>query len=198
MKTNSQKKIKYLTSILSLFINFIYSQDKIKILFKDGTHFVDSYKAKGNELKSVTTKERFHIDTMKELTYYHKNDSTHYYVINTKTHKNSKNSYKQLARKVYSGGNINLYYIYENWTSIGPHSTFSYNSYDYAYAQKITDEYAYNIGYIYGAAQKSIKKRIGMYFSDCPDLVSKVKNNKIKKKNSLEIVEYYDKKCLIK
>ncbi len=72
LKLTVKKKIKYLTSILSLFINFIYSQDKIKILFKDGTHFVDSYKAKGNELKSMTTKERFHIDTMKELTYYHK------------------------------------------------------------------------------------------------------------------------------
>ncbi len=41
--------------------------------------------------------------------------------------------------------------------------------------------------------QKSIKKHIGMYFSDCPGLVSK-----ITKDNSLKIVEYYDKKCSIK
>tara|TARA_B110000037_G_C16800418_1_gene375289 strand:- start:27 stop:560 length:534 start_codon:yes stop_codon:yes gene_type:complete len=172
-----------------------YSQYQLKIKFNNGAEKIDNYKAKGWNLTSLTTGKKYHLNEMKEVTYYSENDSIHYYVIDTKTYLKSKKSRKNLARKKFEGKNIELYYVYFNWTQNHTNGVMSNNSYDEAFVKKKNEKFAYNIGYIYGAGYKGIKKRVRKYFSDCPDLINKVNKNKIKKKNTLGIVEYYNKNC---
>ena len=188
-------KIKFLLITL-LFIGYnSYSQLKLNVIFNDGTEKMDYYKAKGEELFALSNNKRYHIDELKELTYYTEKDTTHYYVVETKTYVKSKKSKKNIARKAYDGKNIELYYIHYNWTTMHTNSIMSFNSYDEAFVRRKGEEFVYNIGYIYGAGYKGIKKRVKEYFTDCTVLVEKVKKNKIKKKNTLEIVKYYDENC---
>ena len=51
------------------------------------------------------------------------------------------------------------------------------------------------MGYIYGAGQRGIKKRVRDYFTDCPTLINKVDTNEIPKKEIEEIVLFYELKC---
>lgn len=188
-------KTKFSLITLLLFSYNSYSQLKLNVIFNDGTEKMDYYETEGDELLALSNNKRFHIDEIKELTYYTEKDTTHYYVVETKTYVESKKSKKDIARKAYDGENIELYYIYYNWTKIHTNSTMSFNSYDEAFVRRKGEEFVYNIGYIYGAGYKGIKKRVKEYFTDCPKLVEKVKQNKIKKNNSLEIVKYYDENC---
>lgn len=188
------------TLILSILLTFIcytksFSQYKLKIIFKDGTEKTDTYKAKGWKLTSLTTDEKFHLNDMKEITYYKDDKSFKYYVIDTKTYVKSKRSKIRLARKAYEGKNIELYYVYFRWTDGHGTGSFSVNAYDEAFVKKKDEPYAYNMGYIYGLMYEGIKKRVRVYFKDCPELIQKVNKNKIKKKNTLEMVTFYDQHC---
>lgn len=145
--------------IVLLFISFnSYSQLKLNVIFNDGTEKMDYYKTKGDELLCLSNNKRYHIDEIKEFTYYTEKDTTHYYVVDTKTYVNSKKSKKDIARKVYDGENIELYYIHYSWTTMHTNSTMSFNSYDEAFVKRKGEKFVYNIGYIYGAGYKGIKK----------------------------------------
>ncbi|MCF6280409.1 MAG: hypothetical protein L3J14_08690 [Flavobacteriaceae bacterium] len=42
---------------------------------------------------------------------------------------------------------------------------------------------------------KNFKKAASEYFSDCPKLVWMIKNKELKKRDIVEIVDYYNKNC---
>ncbi len=190
------KKLSLIIFLITISHN-VFSQMKMRILFKDGSEKIDDYKYKGNELLSVSDKKKYHIDDIRELYYYTKEDTLHYYVIDTKKYITSKNSNKRFAQKKFNGKNIELYYVHFNWTTLHPNSTVSFNNYyDEAFVKRKDEEYAYNMGYIYGAAQKGIKKRVEAYFTDCPELIDRVKRNEIERKDTMEIVRYYDEYCI--
>lgn len=62
--------------------------------------------------------------------------------------------------------------------------------------KKNEDTIAYNLGYIYGVQARGILKRVEDYFTDCPQLIDLVKNNKIKKTETIKMVEFYEKNCI--
>ncbi len=177
----------------------LYAQLKLNVVFNDGTEKMDYYKIKGRkELRALSDNKKYTIDQIKEVTYYSEKDPTQYdtyNVVDIKTYVKSKKSKKEFARKAYEGENIELYYIHYNWSTMHANSMMSFNAYDEAFVRRKGEEFVYNIGYIYGAGYKGIKKRIKEYFTDCPELVEKVKENKIKKNNTMEIVKFYDENC---
>lgn len=66
----------------------------------------------------------------------------------------------------------------------GTPTTFSSNS-RLAFVKRTNEDVALNMGYIFGAGQRGIKKRVREYFTDCNDLITKVNKIKIKKKLTL-------------
>ena len=64
------------------------------------------------------------------------------------------------------------------------------------YLSKGNDDYVTTIAY-FGSLNvgKSFKKKAIKYFSDCPNLVQKIKDKVYKKRDIKEIVEYYNSNC---
>ena len=89
-----------------------------------------------------------------------------------------------------------MYYIAETIHSGGAIGVFTMSyGYKETYIKKSKDSIAYNMGYIYGAGERGIKKRVRDYFYDCPKLVELVDNDNIDKHNTFQIVKYYEENC---
>lgn len=191
-------------SITSLFLfsfialQFCWAQDHLKLKFTDGSTMNGMFKNKRGVLKDVKDKKTYTLDELQEITQYNGSDSIKYYVIDTKTYVDSKKSVRHMARLVYNGQKIKLYYVFFNWTSIHTNGVMSNKSYDEAFVQRTDEDYAYNMGWIYGAGYKGIKKRVEAYFTDCPKLVQVVNDNEIDKNNTLGIAEFYETRCFKK
>ncbi len=67
------------------------------------------------------------------------------------------------------------------------------------YAKKNNELYSIELSSEIGGAMSiygsGFKKRALVFFSDCPQLVEKIKTKEIKKKDKLKAFEYYEKNC---
>ena len=74
-----------------------------------------------------------------------------------------------------------------NFTNSGSKTTYfmSINSNDVAINLKIGNTYS-----------KRFKKIAKKYFSDCPDLLSKIENKYFSRYDIRNVVEYYNNKCI--
>lgn len=97
---------------------------------------------------------------------------------------------------MFKGSKIDLYYvpvyIYQGGTT-GLFTTLR-GGYE-SFVRRKNDKVSYNMGYIYGAGQRGIKKRVKDYFTDCPLLIEKVMNDEIPKKETNKIVLFYELNC---
>jgi len=196
--------MKNLSLILLLILNQnILSQNKMKITLNNGEIKTGVYEIKNtwmsfpSKTRIVSKKgnEKYKIDKIKNVIIYTENDSIFMKVISTRKYLNSKIK-KELAQVRFIGENIKLYYVSETITSGGAIGLFITSSgYFEKYVMKKNDDIAYNMGYIYGAGQRGIKKRVRDYFKDCPKLVEKINNNEIPKKETFKIALYYENHC---
>lgn len=197
-------KYLYLTLILSFLTFNLFSQNRMKITLNNGKIKSGTYKIKSmsfgfpTKTKIISTqgREKYTLKEIDNIMVYTETDSVYLEAIQTKKYLNTKKINNKLAQIGYDGEKIKLYYVSEilyqggaigNFTTVG--------SYNEKYVKRTNDKIAYNMGYIYGAGQRGIKKRVRDYFTDCPRLIETVEKNKIEKDDTLKIALFYEENC---
>jgi len=188
------KKIILLIFLLSSL--FSSAQVRVSLKLKNNLEIKDSIKQIGEILISLKTDKKYKLNDVSEIKIYEKKKSKHYYILDVKSHKRSKQVQKGLGTKVFSNRNIELYFIYFgfNIKNINYQRKF-YDSNTEVFIKRKNSKYTYNIGCIDGVGCKNIKKRIYDFFSDCPSLIEKVKKNQINERNIKKIIDYYIESC---
>ena len=186
-------------SILLIFLLsslFSSAQVRVSLKLKNNLEIKDSIKQIGEILISLKTDKKYKLNDVSEIKIYEKKKSKHYYILDVKSHKRSKQVQKGLGTKVFSNRNIELYFIYFgfNIKNINYQRKF-YDSNTEVFIKRKNSKYTYNIGCIDGVGCKNIKKRIYDFFSDCPSLIEKVKKNQINERNIKKIIDYYIESC---
>jgi len=166
---------------------------------KEGNFYLDQKVmgfVKKPVLKSKETKEKYKLEQVEgALVYSDDGKPDTYKVVWVRKYLDSKKTRRKFGRLIFAGNRINLYEVSEviyTGSGFGIHVQGEYGQY---YAMKASDTIAYNVGYIYGAGQKGIKKRVRSYFKDCPSLVQKVVDKSIPKEETFAIIEYYENNC---
>ena len=188
------KKIILLIFLLSSL--FSSAQVRVSLKLKNNLEIKDSIKQIGEKLISLKTDKKYKLNDVSEIKIYEKKRSKHYYILDVKSHKRSKQVQKGLGTKVFSNRNIELYFISFgfNIKNINYQRKF-YDSNTEVFIKRKNSKYTYNIGCIDGVGCKNIKKRIYDFFSDCPSLIEKVKKNQINERNIKKIIDYYIESC---
>lgn len=188
------KKIILLIFLLSSL--FSSAQVRVSLNLKNNLEIKDSIKQIGEILISLKTDKKYKLNDVSEIKIYEKKKSKHYYILDVKSHKRSKQVQKGLGTKVFSNRNIELYFISFgfNIKNINYQRKF-YDSNTEVFIKRKNSKYTYNIGCIDGVGCKNIKKRIYDFFSDCPSLIEKVKKNQINERNIKKIIDYYIESC---
>ena len=188
------KKILLLIFLLTSLFSF--AQVRVSLKLKNNLEIKDSIKQIGEILISLKTDKKYKLNDVSEIKIYEKKKSKHYYILDVKSHKRSKQVQKGLGTKVFSNRNIELYFIYFgfNIKNIN-YQRKIYNSNTEVFIKRKNSKYTYNIGCIDGVGCKNIKKRIYDFFSDCPSLIEKVKKNQINERNIKKIIDYYIESC---
>lgn len=183
----------------------MFGQVKMNLKLKNGSLKSGIYKIKGNTLGWATktkiisknTNEKYNLKDIQSLVIYVNNDSIKYEVIRVKKYSDSKKTELKLGQVGLKGNRVELFYVSEYVYQGGAVSNITtVGSYNEVYLQKKNDPFAYNMGYIYGAGQRGIKKRAREFFKDCPLLIEKVNKNEIPKKETMEIALFYENNCL--
>lgn len=197
------KKIIVLLSILFQ-SGVCLGQEISKVILNDGSEKVGEFTIRkptfansSSKLLIISkeTKKKYTLKEVSKVTVYRENDSLYYEVLDVKTNFSDKKTEKKLGLLAFKGNKINLYYVEETIHSGGSVGIgMIYNSGE-AYAKKTSEGTAYNIGYIYGAGARGIKKRVRDYFTDCKQLIKNVDDDTIKKDNTLDMVLFYEKNC---
>ena len=188
------KKIILLIFLLSSL--FSSAQVRVSLKLKNNLEIKDSIKQIGEILISLKTDKKYKLNDVSEIKIYEKKKSKHYYILDVKSHKRSKQVQKGLGTKVFSNRNIELFFISFgfNIKNINYQRKF-YDSNTEVFIKRKNSKYTYNIGCIDGVGCKNIKKRIYDFFSDCPSLIEKVKKNQINERNIEKIIDYYIESC---
>ena len=188
------KKIILLIFLLSSL--FSSAQVRVSLKLKNNLEIKDSIKQIGEILISLKTDKKYKLNDVSEIKIYEKKKSKHYYILDVKSHKRSKQVQKGLGTKVFSNRNIELFFISFgfNIKNIN-YQRKIYNSNTEVFIKRKNSKYTYNIGCIDGVGCKNIKKRIYDFFSDCPSLIEKVKKNQINERNIKKIIDYYIESC---
>lgn len=198
------KKI-YLSLSLLFIVNFCISQEKTTLFFKDGSSKTGMYKIRKktftNDSSNLVilnndTNEKYTLEDVTDVIILKDTLKSYYEVIDVKKNFDDKKIEKKLGFLAYSSPKVNMYYIAETIHSGGAIGVFTMNyGYKETYIKKSKDSIAYNMGYIYGAGERGIKKRVRDYFYDCPKLIELVDNDNIDKHNTFQIVKYYEENC---
>ena len=104
------KKIILLIFLLSSL--FSSAQVRVSLKLKNNLEIKDSIKQIGEILISLKTDKKYKLNDVSEIKIYEKKKSKHYYILDVKSHKRSKQVQKGLGTKVFSNRNIELYFIY--------------------------------------------------------------------------------------
>lgn len=192
--------------VIAIFFGLIAAngQNKMTVTFNDGTQKTDVYSIRtgtfsnsssSTKLVSRNPTVKIPLEDFASVVVYDQDKELQYVVIDVKTNFNDKKSEKKLGLLMYSGSKMSVYYVAET-ISTGGSFGVSFNSDSFeTCVKKNKEDIAYNMGYIYGAGPRGIKKRVRDYFADCPELIEKVDNDSIEKTKTIEMVEFYEKNC---
>lgn len=145
---------------------------------------------------SKKTRDKYGLKEIRSLVMFLGGDAVQYEVIRVKKYFDSSKVELKLGQVGLKGNHIELFYVSEyiyQGGAVTPITTIS--SYHEKYLRKKNDRVAYNMGYLYGAAQRGIKKRVENFFNDCPELIDKIENKEIQKKETMEIALFYENNC---
>ena len=171
-----------------LFSNMYCQQSSI--VFADGTEKTGDYVFRHTGMtinpiiKDKKTKEKYKpedILSFKETT--ENGETTVYYSIEVKETVDDKKTTKRLGFIIYENEKVKLFSVINNFVA------------NETYILRKTDTVAFNIGYIYGADARPFRRRIREYFTDCPQLVSKVEMNDFHNTDAIKIAQFYDENC---
>ena len=209
MKNTSYLKLKskiflYFTLLFISFNSLGQINVKMKVTFNNGKIDTGLYSIQRRtfiagipktRVVSKKTRQKYKLNKIKNIIMYSGNDSIYFEVIKTKKYIKSKKAKNKLVQIGYVGNKIELFYASEFIYQGGSVGSINVSSYYETYVRRKNENIAYNMGYIYGAAQRGIKKRVREYFIDCPLLIEKVNNNEIPKKETLKIAKFYENNC---
>ncbi len=193
------KKIIYILAFLVALPMVAQKQEAI-LHFKDSTVLKGLAKithTKGILFKKAKGEEKIEY-TFEELKY-----------IEIKEKKKSKEfttySYRILPESGYTllkqieVGKVNLYKFFDVFHSSksGPNGSMTSKSSSISryYIAKENEETLTNLGINGLEFGKRFKKNASSYFSDCPELVLKIKKRKFKKKHIQDVVKFYNESC---
>jgi len=172
----------------------VLSQTKVTIKFKDSTVVTDVVKSKGMELQSLKTLRIYNSDSIAKVSFHHQNEIYHFYFMDTKTDGNFKTNKKGIGYKIFTNGNIDLFYVYF-YNNIRFLKPANYRPKTEIFIKRKGEDYAYSIGCIDGLGCDWIKKRLKFFFHDCPKLIKEMRKNKIKNWETIKIVNLYNSLC---
>lgn len=190
--------------VIFLISTTLLSQVKMEITLNNGDLKKGVYKIKDNTLGWATktkivsrkTKEKYDLKDVRSIVMFLDGERIPYEVIRVKKYLDSPKSKLKLGQVGFKGERIALFYVSEyiySGGTVGP-VTFV-DSYAETYLKKKDAGLAYNMGYLYGAGQRGIKKRVRTFFSDCATLVDKVEKNEIPRKDTIQIALFYENQC---
>lgn len=204
------KKITIIISLL-FFLTAIAQKQKATLFLRDGTELKGLAKisAYGNNIKFRKEKGATRTNyTSKDLEYLIIREKVNAHLGNIRGDiKNTiyyyrkvqgSKSYKLL--ELLEKGKVSLYKkISEGsfMTQNGVNGTMMMNSNsisDY-YVAKNDEETVTHLGTIGSPFSKNFKKAASEYFMDCLELVNKIQNKEFKKRNIVDIVEFYNENC---
>jgi hypothetical protein len=134
-------------------------------------------------IKDLKTKEKYKPEEISSFTTTEYGVTTVYYYIEVKETIDDKKTTRRLGTLIYENEKVKLFSVSNAMVA------------DEIYILRKTDAVAFNIGYIYGADARPFKRRISEYFTDCPELVTKVKNNEFHNSDGIKIAQFYDENC---
>lgn len=193
-----------LLALLLLFTMIAVGQDKMTITLNDGTQKTGvfsirkgtfSNSSSSTKLVSRNPTVKIPLEDFVSVVVFKDSIELYYEVLNVKTNYNDKKTEKKLGLLAYAGPKMNVYFVAETIHSGGSFGVSFNSDTDNIYVKKKTDATSYNMGYIYGAGPRGIKKRVRDYFADCPTLVQMVDDDVIDKTKTIEIVQFYEKNC---
>lgn len=191
--------------ILTLFLlslNSVAQKQKATLFFTNGTSIKGYAKIKGSdEIKFKITKNSdkkiYDYTTVSKITIRNNDDDVTYF------YKTIKNKKKPILLEVLEIGEITLYRDLTQGYSAGmpiagsAGMTFGGGSYTISsyYVERKNDNIIYHLGDKGNLFSKNFKKAAIEYFKDCTSLVKKIENKELKKKDVIEIVEFYNENC---
>jgi hypothetical protein len=189
---------KALLLIFTLSTCFSFAQkEKGTVTLIDGT-ILNGYVSVSNKIKFRSSLEEksttYDYESAKEATVVDKKgkESKFEYVV-------IKENKKPIILEILVDGFLRLYT--ENTTqytsSFGGGGMGGFRSSSTYYLKKQTEEIAQQCA-AFGYIGNSFKKFINSYFTDCPEIITKVEKKEFKKKNYDEIVEFYNSNCATK
>lgn len=178
----------------------IYSQsffESGEIFYRDGTNEKGYIKIKYSEIKfkKKITDKKHQEYTYRKVKKLILADARENKIYEYKIIKDKKKSIIKLLNLVLLG-DVALYQI-EHFDTVGNYGlTYSYKGASYYLVESNNESFATFIGSkSIAVGRKNIKKGLIKYFKDCPDLINKLKNKKFKKRDIVEVVEYYNENC---
>lgn len=198
------KKHFFIITTFCLLSFTLSAQVKMNITCTNGTFKSGFFTIKDNTLGWATktkiisknSKEKYRLKDIRSIVMFVDNDSVKYEVIQVKKYLDSKKVELKLGRIGFKGSAIELFYVSEYLYQGGGITNFTtVEAYHEKYLKKKNALVAYNMGNLYGAGQRGVKKRVREFFSDCPDLIDKVETNEIPKKETMKMALFYESHC---
>ncbi|WP_333601213.1 hypothetical protein [Flavobacterium sp.] len=180
-------------NLLLILLCFMFSNmycQQASIVLADGTEktgdFVFRFTGMGSNpfIKDKKTKEKYKpedILSFKTTTAY--GETIVYYAIDVQETVDDKKTTKRLGYILYENNKVKLFSVINNYVA------------NETYILRKKDTVAFNIGYIYGADARPFRRRIREYFTDCPELVSKVEKNDFHNTDAIKMAQFYDENC---
>jgi hypothetical protein len=203
-----KSKLLFLTIALLSIVNTFAQYEKTTVHYRNGEvkQGFAKFAFMSDKLKFKETKEQKKpsLLTYKELDKFvigYGNDKTEYQYKIVKGKPGAK------LLKVKLRGDVSLYY--EIKTSGGAPMAmggvggmtmgmgFS-SSTEVYYIAKKDDDIVIQLFNMLGVSKKKFKKIVPEFFGDCPELIEKIKNKEYKKRDIVEIVDYYNNECSTK
>ena len=159
------------------------------IVFADGTEktgdYVFRYTGMGMNpfIKDKKTKEKYNPEDILSFKTTEYGETIVYYSIEVKETVDDKKTTRRWGTIVYENRKVKLFSVLNNYVA------------NDTYMLRKTDTVAFNIGYIYGADARPFRRRIREYFTDCPELVSRVEKGDFHNTDTIKIAQFYDENC---
>jgi hypothetical protein len=193
------KKVSFILLLSLFFVSYNMEAQKTKAIltFNDGTKLEGLGKLKGSERvkfrKDKNTKaKKYHFKDLESVNIYEGSEKTTYVYLYVK----EKNDYKVLQEIII--GELSLYITITHVQHVnmgfgGPGVGASFTTKDY-YLKRKVEKKANQLG-PRGLFLKNFKKYASIYFNDCPKLSEKIKIKEFRRRDIVEIVEYYNNNC---
>ncbi|MFA5297478.1 MAG: hypothetical protein WC389_04645 [Lutibacter sp.] len=199
----NKKIITLIICLLTTLTTLKAQNAKVVITLKNGDTIMGYGKIKSDYLKYRINRNeksvKIHFSKLERVKIYYTGETTNYVYLKVK----NEEKYKVLEE--VETGNVNLYKLSKqvyspgymgsngNIGSVGFSGGYSYNINSF-YVKKNGETEAIHLA-SNELFSKNFKEEASEYFKDCPQLVLKIQNKELKKRDLIEIIEFYNHQC---